>query len=171
MGSSLSPNRANIVLGLLAGVLACGVLFSLMSSSARALPGVARLQNTLDLVRDTLGPIACWQILLIAGMAGLSEEVLFRGVVQQEFGLVAAALLFGLCHPLSVAYVVYATLLGLYMGVVAKLTGGVVAPIIVHALYDAVGLWYLTRRWQPAGGLQGLEGAGPGPVVEDRKED
>jgi membrane protease YdiL (CAAX protease family) len=128
---------------------------------------VAGLQRTLVLIRDVLGPVAWWQILLIAGMAGLSEEVLFRGVVQREFGLLAASVLFGLCHPLSMAYVIYASLLGLYMGVVAKATGGLVAPILVHALYDAVGLWYLTRRWQPAEGVQSFEETRPGAVAED----
>ncbi len=84
-------------------------------------------------------------------MAGLSEEVLFRGVIQAEVGLVAAAVLFGLCHPLGVGYVAYAVVLGLYLGLVAKATDGLVAPVMVHALYDVVGLWYITRRWRAPG--------------------
>lgn len=123
----------------------------MVGEAGRAIPGGARLQDTFGTIRDILGPVAWWQIIVISAMAGLSEEVLFRGVVQYEVGIVAAAALFGLCHPLGVGYVVYASVLGIYLGLVARLTGGLVAPVLAHALYDAVGLWYLTRRWQPPG--------------------
>ncbi len=156
LASGLLPTSAGLAAGLAASLPACGALLVLAGPRARRMPGVSRLQETFALIRNLLSPVAWWQILLIAGMAGLSEEVLFRGVVQAEMGLVAAAVLFGLCHPFSTGYVVYAALLGLYLGLVAKASGGLVAPVVAHAVYDAVGLWYLTRRWAPqeASGLE-----------------
>lgn len=148
LGPSLHPTPGGLAAGLMAGLPACALLMVLAGPQARRWPGVAHLQDTLSFIRDLLGPLAWWQIIIIAAMAGLSEEVLFRGVVQAELGLVAAALLFGLCHPLSVGYVVYATMLGAYLGLVAKASGGLTAPVVAHAVYDAVGLWYLTCRWQ-----------------------
>jgi membrane protease YdiL (CAAX protease family) len=147
--AALKPSGAGVILGLVSSLPALGLLFVLVGPTGSGIPGGRSLRGTFALIRDFLGPISWWQILVISGMAGLSEEVLFRGAVQMEFGLVAGAVLFGLCHPLGASYIVYAALLGLYLGVVAKLTGGLVAPVIAHALYDAVGLWYLTRRWRP----------------------
>ncbi|MFQ5892792.1 MAG: hypothetical protein ACE5H5_00615 [Nitrospinota bacterium] len=106
LGPALVPTPAGLAVGLAACLPAGGALLVLVSPRARSWPGVARLQDTFALIRDLLNPVAGWQILVIAGMAGLSEEVLFRGVVQAEVGLVAAAVLFGLCHPLSLGYVV-----------------------------------------------------------------
>ncbi len=150
LGAALRPEPLEVALGLVASLPAVALLLGLAGPQARAVPGVAALQETFAMIRDLLGPVSWWQLLLIAAMAGLSEEVLFRGVVQMELGLVAASVLFGLCHPLGAGYVVYAALLGLYLGLVAKLTGGLAAPVTAHAFYDAVGLWYLTRRWREA---------------------
>lgn len=149
LAEALRPGWAHGALGLAAGLPALGLLFALVGPAGSALPGGAGLRRTFALIGEFLGPLSWWQIVLISAMAGLSEEVLFRGVVQMEFGLVAASVLFGLCHPLGVGYVVYAALLGLYLGLVARLSGGLVAPVVAHAFYDAVGLWYLTRFWRP----------------------
>jgi hypothetical protein len=116
--------------------------------------GLASLQDTFAMLRELLEGLSWWQILIISATAGLSEEVLFRGVIQSEWGLLAASVLFGLCHPLSGAYIVYASLLGTYLGLLAKASGSVVAPIVAHAAYDALGLWYLTMRWKPLGGAK-----------------
>lgn len=149
--SALALTPWGVALGVVVSLPALVGLFLLVGETGRALPGGAGLQDSFGTIRDILGPVAWWQIIVISAMAGLSEEVLFRGVVQWEVGIVAAAVIFGLCHPLGVGYVVYASVLGLYLGLAARLTGGLVAPILAHALYDAVGLWYLTRRWQPPG--------------------
>jgi len=55
-------------------------------------------------------------IIIIALIAGIAEEMLFRGVLQIRFGIVAASIVFGLLHYISPAYVIIAALMGLYMG-------------------------------------------------------
>lgn len=90
---------------------------------------------------------------LISALAGVGEELLFRGVVQEviahRFGLLvglsAASTLFGLLHPLSRTYAVLTGLVGLYLGGLMLATESLVAPIVTHAVYDFVALVYLMR--------------------------
>jgi uncharacterized protein len=95
---------------------------------------------------------------LLAALAGLGEEALFRGVLQPWLAgamppwaaLVLAALLFGALHPMSPAYVVLAGLAGAYFGALLVLTGNLLVPIVAHAGYDFVALLVLARL-KPAG--------------------
>jgi hypothetical protein len=92
-------------------------------------------------------------IVLLSLMAGFGEEVLFRGVIQA--GLIdrlpawlavgIAALLFGVAHWLTMSYAVFATLIGVYLGIVFLVTENLLAPIVTHALYDVVALSVLVR--------------------------
>lgn len=93
------------------------------------------------------------RIALMAFAAGVSEELLFRGVFQTwltGFAPVAVAIIlsnvvFGLLHMRTVLYAVIAGLVGVYLGALYAATGNLLAPIITHMLYDAVALEY-TRR-------------------------
>lgn len=93
-------------------------------------------------------------VLVVAALAGLGEELLFRGVLQAWLAGVAgpwpavvlAGVAFGLAHYLSPAYFVLATGMGLYLGALYQLTGDLLLPVLVHALYDAIALAYLLRR-------------------------
>jgi membrane protease YdiL (CAAX protease family) len=97
-------------------------------------------------------------VLLVSALAGVGEELLFRGVIQAGLsasfgpwpGLLMAAVLFGLMHALSRAYFVLATLMGVYLGVLYQATGSLLIPAIVHGLYDAVAIGYLL--WGRDGG-------------------
>jgi hypothetical protein len=93
------------------------------------------------------------QLAFISIMAGLGEELLFRGVLQPLLigwlgiaaGLCLASLVFGLLHAVTPSYAVLATLVGAYLGWLALATGNLLGPIIAHALYDFVALVYLMR--------------------------
>jgi uncharacterized protein len=110
-----------------------------------------------QLVDETLVPLftGCniFQLALISLLAGVGEELLFRGVIQPIFmswfgmvvGLCLASLVFGLLHALTTAYAVLATIVGAYFGWLALATGNLLVPIIAHALYDFVALVYLIR--------------------------
>jgi membrane protease YdiL (CAAX protease family) len=90
---------------------------------------------------------------LIAALAGLGEELLFRGVVQPYLvewlglaaGLALASILFGLAHPITPGYVLLAALVGLYLGWCAHQFDNLFEVVLAHALYDFVGLVYLVR--------------------------
>jgi membrane protease YdiL (CAAX protease family) len=92
------------------------------------------------------------ELLLGAAMAGFSEELFFRGLLQPWIGLPAASLVFGLLHgpsrelwPLAV----WATGAGALLGLVYSATENLLLPTLVHALYDAAALLYVRYRWRP----------------------
>jgi uncharacterized protein len=90
---------------------------------------------------------------LIAALAGVGEELLFRGFLQTKLidwtnapiGLVLASLLFGAAHALSKTYFLLATLIGLFFGWLAVHYHDLVAPIVAHTVYDFVALTYIAR--------------------------
>lgn len=94
---------------------------------------------------------------VISLLAGLGEEMLFRGVLQELtsrlmadpagvwVGLAAASLLFGLAHAITPSYVLLASLMGLYLGWLWIATGNLWVPITAHALYDFLALVYMVK--------------------------
>jgi len=93
------------------------------------------------------------RITLMAIGAGVSEELLFRGVFQtwiDGFAPVIVALIitnivFGLLHYRTAIYAIIAGVVGIYLGTLYVLTGNLIAPIIAHGLYDAIAFAYLRR--------------------------
>ncbi|RLI54710.1 MAG: hypothetical protein DRO87_09825 [Candidatus Thorarchaeota archaeon] len=108
--------------------------------------------------------------LLIVVIASTSEELLFRGVVQNVIdyslmvslqlgyvsitsGALTSALVFALLHSVPaksmgvspVFLVVSSLFLGLAAGVAFTETASLIAPILVHALFNSVG-FVVTRR-------------------------
>ena len=166
--------------GWLGGLLATVPMLAALWLSYRFPVGpVARLHRLVDeLLLPLLRGCRVGDLLLISILAGLGEELFFRGFVQDGLrqwlgpwvgearalwlALAVASLLFGLAHCLSVAYVVFATVLGLFLGWLYLATGDLVAPIVAHALYDFVALLVLVRRRDPTI----LDGAPPMDVAE-----
>lgn len=105
-----------------------------------------------ELLRETLGPslLACrwYDLPLLAGLAGLGEELLFRGVLQIGVsqwttpltGLIVASMLFGFAHAITPLYAVLAGLIGLYLGslLYTTETPNLLLPVLVHAVYDLI---------------------------------
>lgn len=95
---------------------------------------------------------------LLSLMAGVGEEVLFRGLVQAGLAhliggahgvwiaLLVASIAFGLAHAITPTYAVLATLIGLYLGWLFLATDSLLAPIVTHAVYDFGALLYFSRR-------------------------
>ncbi len=100
------------------------------------------------------------ELLLGAAMAGFSEELLFRGLLQPHIGLVAASLVFGLLHgpsrglwPLAA----WAAGAGLFLGSLQISAGNLLLPTLVHAFYDALALLYVRYFWHPHPREEGKE--------------
>jgi uncharacterized protein len=93
------------------------------------------------------------ELALISLTAGVGEEMLFRGVFQATFtdwlgtgwGLALASILFGVLHPMSMAYVVIITFLGLCLGAIWIVNGNLLTVMVTHAVYDLAVLGYLIR--------------------------
>lgn len=140
-------------LGLQPGVASRGVILLLVA-------GVLGLSHGLDRLIDWLGLRATshlprydaaiagapevawpWLVLGLAIAPGIGEEVFFRGLIQRGLvhsvgrsaAIVIAAAAFGLMHGDPV-HAAGAFGLGLYLGIVAELTGGTRAAITCHVL-------------------------------------
>jgi CAAX protease family protein len=116
------------------------------------------IRRLVALVTEQIGPILAGcsvaELALLAVGAGVSEEILFRGVVQTGLAravpawlaLVTASVAFGLVHFASRAYAAVAGVMGVYLGSLFLLQGSLLAPIVTHSLYDLVALLYVARR-------------------------
>jgi membrane protease YdiL (CAAX protease family) len=97
------------------------------------------------------------EMALISLMAGIGEEMLFRGLIQAGLAdwlgpplgpwiaLVLASIVFGFGHMISAAYAVVAMVIGVYLGWLLLATESIVTPAIAHGLYDFCALLYLVR--------------------------
>ncbi len=98
---------------------------------------------------------------VISVLAGLGEEMLFRGVIQAVVAdwidgplgvgvaLAVAAILFGLAHRITLTYGLLAGAIGLYLGGIWLLSDNLLVPITAHAVYDFLVLIYLVRIRKP----------------------
>jgi len=108
-----------------------------------------------EVIRPLFLPCTLLDLAVICALAGWGEEMLFRGLLQPLLGeylgtwagVVATSLLFGLFHPISLAYFVLATAFGLYLGAIVLLREGLLAVMVAHGLYDFIALVYVVR-WQ-----------------------
>jgi len=96
-------------------------------------------------------------LVLLSLLAGIGEELLFRGAIQGWLmthtdpmtAVLAASVLFGLVHYVSFTYFLVATGLGLILGAAYVLSESLALVMIWHALYDMIALYCLLRfpRW------------------------
>lgn len=120
------------------------------------------VEDTLGFVEQVLVPLfrgaPFGAVALVSILAGVGEELLFRGVLQDglalKFGiapaLVTASLIFGLAHFITPAYFLIATAMGAYLGLIYHFTDNLLIPVIVHALYDWIAIHYYLRRARAA---------------------
>jgi membrane protease YdiL (CAAX protease family) len=114
-----------------------------------------------SLVTEFLGPplASCrWhELIALALLAGLSEELLFRGVLQpwmgrwgEASGLIGSNLIFGLAHCITPTYAIVAGIVGVYLGLLLKLEGeaNLLIPITTHAVYDWLAFLIVARDFR-----------------------
>lgn len=102
-----------------------------------------------------LKPLAWPDLIWLGLLPGLSEELLFRGIILPAFGLnlagaIASSLLFGILHFSGVQqwpYVVWATAVGFILSYSVLSTGNLLVPIIAHILVNFISssLWKATK--------------------------
>jgi uncharacterized protein len=103
-----------------------------------------------------LKPLVLPDIIWLGLLPGMSEELLFRGVMLPAVGLnvtglVATSLLFGVLHlsgPQQWPYVVWASVVGLLLGFSAMATGNLLVPIVAHVATNLISsyLWKLGNK-------------------------
>ena len=117
-------------------------------------PTLRQLRNRVDqLLRELFPRANLMELAVISALAGVTEELLFRGVVQTYLiswtmpilGLAIASLVFGAFHAMSRLYFVLTTAVGVYLGALLLWCQDLTVPIVAHGLYDFLALAYLTR--------------------------
>jgi membrane protease YdiL (CAAX protease family) len=136
---------------------ASGLPAALVSAGLGALVAAATIAATRVLVRRAgwaralhadLRPVvrdsSDTALLVVAVASGIGEEILFRGLLVPAVGVVAAALVFGLVHQVRGrarwGWMVWATVMGLAFGLVFRVTGSLVGPMLAHVAINAVNL-------------------------------
>jgi membrane protease YdiL (CAAX protease family) len=146
-----TPLLAAFLRGLIATVPMLVVFWWLVNSQRQTFRD---LRHQVDRLIGEMFPAASvGQLAFVAALAGVGEELLFRGVLQTILGwwttpvvgIVIASLLFGLAHALSKTYFLLATVIGLFFGWLTLYFDDLVAPIVAHGVYDFVALMYLSR--------------------------
>lgn len=102
-------------------------------------------------------PLEWTDLIWLGLLPGLSEELLFRGVMLPALGLnltalVISSLLFGVLHLSGNGqwpYVVWATIVGFALGYCALITGNLVVPVVAHIITNLVsGTLWKVSDWQ-----------------------
>jgi len=150
-------SNSDFLLGLLATLPMLAVLAVCMLST---IPALLQMRQVL---KELLGPVLLQcrlhDLLLLSLLAGICEEVFFRGFLfpwiasgNHFLGIMLSSLLFGLAHALTPGYAVFAAFLGLYLTglLAADATPNLLIPIVAHTLYDLIAfaalLFDLRRR-------------------------
>lgn len=136
-------------------------LFLLMAAYCifRLLP-LAALKRIDRIVRELywqhMSHLSLAQLALIAALAGIGEELLFRGVIQLGLGelglgrlsaILISSLLFGGVHAITPTYCLLAFAISFYLGFLFSWSDNIIVPITVHAFYDL--FVFLFIRWSP----------------------
>ncbi|MGF1589178.1 MAG: lysostaphin resistance A-like protein [Pleurocapsa sp.] len=115
-------------------------------------------QRSADVYLElVIKPLIWTDIIWLGLLPGLSEELLFRGVMLPALGLnltavLISSILFGVLHLSGNGqwpYVVWATIVGFALGYCALVTGNLVVPVVAHIITNLVSgsLWKVSH-WQ-----------------------
>jgi membrane protease YdiL (CAAX protease family) len=146
------PLLIAIVRGLLATLPMLAIFLLLVNSNW---PMMRQLREQVEwLISEMFPNGGIGQFAMVAVLAGVGEELLFRGALQTTLanwttpviGLVITSLLFGLAHALSKLYFLFAIAVGGFLGWMTLKYNDLVGPMVAHGVYDFLALAYLSRR-------------------------
>ena len=120
------------------------------------------LQKIRQTLLDTLAPSMHryhWtDLLVLAAIAGISEELLFRGVIQpwmestwgMTAGLIGSNIIFGLVHAVTPVYALLAGAVGIYLGLFLDVgeQRNLLTPIVIHGFYDFLAFLVIMRTYR-----------------------
>lgn len=142
--SSVSEPMLDILAGTAAAIIPICLFIFTLSRKANNIPLIGSLRRTmLADVKALFENAGLIDLFFISLLAGISEELLFRGVLQVKYGIILASLLFGLAHFVTPAYAVVAVIMGFYIGYIYQVSGSLLVPVQLHFIYDLSALIYL----------------------------
>ncbi|MBH8562930.1 CPBP family intramembrane metalloprotease [Nostoc sp. CENA67] len=131
--------------------LALGLIITALSGLAYRLCYPYR-QSADYYLQLVLSPLALPDLIWLGLLPGLSEELLFRGVMLPALGLdnvavIVSSLCFGVLHlsgSQQWPYVIWATIIGLILGYSAIISGNLLVPIVAHITTN----WISSYLWK-----------------------
>jgi membrane protease YdiL (CAAX protease family) len=131
--------------------ISLGVIITILSGLAYRLspPYRKSADYYLEMV---LKPLALPDLIWLGLLPGLSEELLFRGVMLPALGadytaVIVSSLCFGVLHlsgPEQWPYVIWATIVGIILGCSTLLSGNLLLPIVAHMVTN----WLSSYLWK-----------------------
>jgi len=131
-----------------------------------------------DVVVRLLGPALAecrwYDLVLLATLAGLGEELLFRGTVELYFegwhlwgGMLLTNVLFGAAHSLNWQYFVFATVFGVYLSWLSGFPGerNLLPAVIAHGVYDGIAFFLIRAEYLDISPPQDLAGGDECPAT------
>lgn len=136
--------QGDVIKGTLAALPPLVLFIGSLSKKAEGIPLLRSLRKkVMGDIRFLFLDAGVPELVTISAIAGFAEELLFRGVIQRKVGIVAASVVFGLVHFVSPSYVIAASAMGFYLGVVFRMSGHLLMPVQLHFVYDLGALLYL----------------------------
>ncbi|MEM9948755.1 MAG: CPBP family intramembrane glutamic endopeptidase [Cyanobacteria bacterium P01_D01_bin.36] len=151
------PLRLPVILEWQGIALGIGIGLSISAGSALVYWLWPAYRKSADVYLSfVLSPLLISDCIWIGLLPGMSEELLFRGVMLPAFGLNAtgvafSSLCFGIMHvsrPHQWPYGIWATGVGVLLGTSAVLTGNLLVPIVAHVVTNGASslFWQMNRR-------------------------
>lgn len=137
-GTLLVPTPGRVLGGALAGAALWSTIPLLLRS-----PGMRRIWH--DVLCPFAATLSTRDVVTVAALSGLTEELFFRGVLLPETGVVVSSLCFGALHALTATYFAWATAVGAGMSALTLASDSLVVPIVAHATYNFGALLLLRR--------------------------
>lgn len=120
---------------------------------------LARIKRITDeFLRPLFASCTVYDLALLSLLAGVGEEMLFRGVLQPAAArwlgdwqaVLATSVLFGMLHLVTPAYGVMAGAMSAYLGWAHLERGNLLVVMVAHGFYDFIALLFLARGAAPA---------------------
>ena len=150
--SQIVGGLRGVLQGLAATVPMLGLLWWLQISKREAIAEIREMVSGKLLLMFRGWKV--WQFALLSLAAGVGEEILFRGWMQQwlsgsqgvVFALVVSSAVFAFVHLITPAYGWITFGVSIYLGLLLIVTGDLVAPMVAHGVYDFIALTVLMRK-------------------------
>ncbi len=152
---NLSWNFTDLLLGIFVTTPMLGLFWLTLHSKSGPLSEIRLFSE--NYLRPLFESWSVWKLAVLSILAGIGEELLFRGFIQgildgttDTFLAVAfSGLLFGCFHMVTPVYAIVTACIGWYLGWLWIWSGNLLVPIVAHAAYDFIALVYFLKFHPP----------------------
>ncbi|MEQ1636267.1 MAG: CPBP family intramembrane glutamic endopeptidase [Methylococcales bacterium] len=154
--AALTFSEPAIMYGLLGTIPLILMFLALQNAPIKSLQTIRKL--LIDTLVVRLIGLHWTDLFILSAIAGVAEEILFRGVLQPwleviwglQAGLWVSSFIFGLVHAITPIYALLATLVSVYLGLSLDYgeTRNLLTPIVIHGLYDFLAFLMIIHHYK-----------------------